>query len=115
MKIIGTDFDGTLCTNDWPNIGSPNVRLIEYLKNCRKHGIKVILITMREGKLLDDALEFCKNCGLEFDVVNDNLPEMIEMYGCNPRKVYFDWYIDDHNAICGMGKRLPDLKRWKLT
>lgn len=109
MRIIAVDFDGTLAENKWPEIGKPNKRLIQYLINCRKHGIYVVLSTMREGQLLNNALEFCQNNGLEFDAVNDNVQEAKDFYGSNPRKIYADWYIDDHMAICGLGKRLPDL------
>ena len=53
--------------------------------------------------------------GLEFDAVNDNLEEMKQIYGNNPRKIYADWYIDDKNAICGLGHKLPDLKKWRMV
>ena len=115
FTIICVDFDGVLHDGSWPNIGKPNTYLFAYLINCRKHGIKGILYTMREGKLLDDAVEFCKSQGLEFNAVNDNLPEMIELYGSNPRKIAFDYLLDDNVAIVkGLGKRLPDLKKRKV-
>ena len=115
FTIICVDFDGTLVENKWPDIGKPDTYLFSYLINCRKHGIKVILYTMREGKLLDDAVEFCKSQGLEFDAVNDNLPEMIELYGNNPRKIYADYYLDDRVAVVnGMGHRLPNLRKRKV-
>ncbi len=50
---------------------------------------------MREGQALDLAIKFCKGFGLSFDVVNDNLPEMVEKWQENPRKIYADIYIDD--------------------
>ena len=112
--ILSVDFDGTLCESAWPNIGAPNKRLIQYLINCRKHGIKVILNTMREGELLDQAVKWCEGFGLTFDAVNDNLPEMIELYGNNPRKIAATYYIDDCNAIIrGFGKLLPDLAKFE--
>lgn len=111
--IIAVDFDGTLHHGEWPNIGNPNDRLIAYLVNCRKCGIKVILNTMREGELLKNAVNFCKAHGLEFDAVNDNLPEMCKAFRNDPRKIYADWYLDDHNAaVRGMGRPLPDLKKY---
>lgn len=96
--IYAVDFDGTLCENMWPAIGEPNYTLISDLILAREAGDKVILWTMREDGLLDDALEWCENHGLRFDAVNDNLPEQQEVYGNNPRKIYADVYIDDHNA-----------------
>lgn len=97
-KTIAVDFDGTLCSVNWPGIGEPDLRLIEWLKKQQKGGCKLILWTCRCGKLLDEAVEWCKNYGLEFDAVNDNLEEMIELYGNNCRKVFADMYLDDHNA-----------------
>ena len=32
---------------------------------------------------------------LKFDAINDNLPEIVEYYGSNSRKVTCEWYIDD--------------------
>ena len=49
--------------------------------------------------MLYDALCFIDKQGIPFpDAINDNLPERIKMFGNNPRKVYADVYIDDHNA-----------------
>ena len=36
---------------------------------------------------------------LEFDAVNDNLPEIIEFYGHNRRKISCDYYIDDRMML----------------
>ena len=40
-------------------------------------------------------MDWCRARGLEFDAVNDNLPEIIEEYGINSRKITCDYYIDD--------------------
>ena len=66
------DFDGTLCENAYPEIGAPNLPLIDKLISRRHLGAKVILWTCREGELLTRAVEFCRCYGLEFDAVNDN-------------------------------------------
>ena len=96
--IYAVDFDGTLCEEKWPGIGKPNTRLINFLKQEQKDGAKLILWTMREGPALDEAIEWCEGLGLIFDAINDNLIDRIEEYGHNSRKVYADYYIDDHNA-----------------
>ena len=96
--IIAVDFDGTLCKNCWPDIGEPNYELIDYLMDCHYSGAKLILWTCREGELLDKAMEWCEEMGLLFDAVNDNIPESIEKYGSNCRKVSADIYIDDLSA-----------------
>ena len=50
--------------------------------------------TCREGSRLEQAIEWRKEQGLEFDSVNDNLPGL-KIFGLNPRKVAADLYIDD--------------------
>ena len=92
---IAVDFDGCLCTNAWPGIGAPNTELIESLNRRRETGDKLILWTCREGALLDVALEWCRAHGLEFDAANENLPELIERYGGDCRKISADEYWDD--------------------
>ena len=97
--IYAVDFDGTLCNNAWPAIGEPNKDLIAFLKERRKNGDKLILWTMREGYFLLNAIYWCADYGLQFDAINDNLQELKDKYHNNPRKVYADVYIDDHNAL----------------
>ncbi len=94
-KIIAVDFDGTLSIGKWPDIGEPNVRLIEDLKLRRQRGDKLILWTCRTNELLTAAVEWCRAFGLEFDAVNENLPEIVEAFGGDSRKIYADEYIDD--------------------
>lgn len=93
------DFDGTLCENAYPEIGAPNLPLIDKLISCRCLGAKVILWTCREGELLTRAVEFCRCYGLEFDAVNDNTEELKKAYGTNPRKIGADFYIDDKAVL----------------
>lgn len=96
--IFAVDFDGTLCENKWPEIGRPNLKLIDFLKGTRKLGNKVILWTNRDGEELQAAVDWCKEKGLEFDAINDNTKEMIEFYGNNCRKIFANFYIDDKNV-----------------
>ena len=106
--IYAVDFDGTLCENRWPEIGIPNIPLIRFLKTEQEKGNKVILWTMREGKLLDKVEEWLFD-SFDFlpDAVNDNVQEMKDLYGNNPRKVFANVYIDDHNARYGVCTDLP--------
>jgi hypothetical protein len=95
FKIIAVDFDGTLCENRWPGIGEPNEELIQYLKDQQKLGARVILWTCRADKALDDALLWCYHHSLCVDAVNENLPEMIDEFGFDTRKIFAHEYIDD--------------------
>ena len=98
-KIIAVDFDGTLCYSNWPDLGSPNTRLINSLLKEKAAGNKLILWTCRAGKALTDATSWCEDQGLSFDAINDNLPEIVELYGNNSRKITCDVYIDDRSVF----------------
>lgn len=98
-KIYAFDFDGTIVTNAYPDIGDPIQSTINLLKKCKANGDYIILYTMREGKHLEDAIEFCDRLGIEFDAINDNLPHMKEFYHNNPRKIFANYYVDDHNLF----------------
>lgn len=98
FKVIAVDFDMTLAKTDFPTILKPNDSLIRLLKNQQRLGNKVILWTCRCGKDLEAAVEWCKEQGLIFDAINDNVPEAIERFGDNSRKIYADYYIDDKNV-----------------
>ena len=104
-KIIAVDFDGTLCYSSWPELGEPNTMLIDYLLQEKAAGNKLILWTCRAGKALAEATKWCHEQGLSFDAVNDNLPEIVELYGNNSRKITCDLYIDDKSVfIDSMGR-----------
>ena len=93
--VFAVDFDGTLSFGQWPEVGAANEGLIEFLQMRKSQGDKLILWTCREGETLDKAVVWCHEHGLEFDAVNDNLPEIIEQYQWNSRKISCDFYIDD--------------------
>ena len=114
-KIIACDFDGTLCTNAWPEIGEPNRELLMHLRIEQAKGNKVILWTCRTGELLDKAVNWCVDHGLKLDGINENLPEVIEHMGGDTRKIYADEYIDDKMSgrFWYLGRedlRIPTLK-----
>lgn len=93
--IIAVDFDGTICAEDWPRIGEANEDMIYTIRDRQARGDKFILWTCREGQLLMEAIEWCQQRGIEFDAINDNLPEQKKKYRDNPRKVSADEYWDD--------------------
>ena len=98
-QIIAVDFDGTLCFSNWPDLGEPNRPLIEYLKQMRASGNKLILWTCRAGDALEKTVSWCREHQLEFDAINDNLPEIVEMYGNKSRKITCVFYIDDKAVL----------------
>ena len=95
-KIIAVDFDGTLCENQWPEIGPPNEEVIRYILDEQKKGAKLILWTNRSSVELLAARRWSEEHGIWFDAVNENLPEIIKAFGGRDcRKVFADEYIDD--------------------
>ena len=93
-KIIAVDFDGTLVTNMFPDIGEPILSTIAALKREQANGAKVILWTCRHDEPLEAAVKWCAEQGIHLDAVNANLPYMIELYG-ESRKVGASEYWDD--------------------
>lgn len=100
--IFAVDFDGVLCHDEWPKIGEPMEYNIECIKALRSFGNKVILWTCRSGLRLDQAIEWCRVRGLEFDAVNENLIEAVVAFGGDTRKIYADYYIDDRAILAGL-------------
>ena len=93
--IIAVDFDGTIVTHQYPKIGKELPFAIETLKMIQKEFHQLILWTFREGKELQEAVEFCRARGLEFYAVNSNFPDAIPER--NPRKLNAELFIDDRN------------------
>lgn len=93
--VVAVDFDGVLCESRFPDIGEPIIENITMIKNRKASGDRIILWTCRSGDYLDAAIEWSRKYGIEFDAVNENLPERVEKYGNNCRKINADIYIDD--------------------
>lgn len=96
--IIAIDFDGTIVEHKYPSIGTELPFAMDTLIKLKEEGHRLILWTVREGKLLDEAVEFCRERGLEFYAINRDYPE--EEKGRNnhySRKLKVDLWIDDRN------------------
>lgn len=96
---IAVDFDGTIVTHEYPAIGVERPFAIDTLKMLIRDQHKLILWSVREGKLLDEAVEWCRERGVEFYAVNRDYPE--ETITNNPhfsRKLKVDLFIDDRNV-----------------
>lgn len=95
--IIALDFDGTLVTHEYPDIGQ-NIGAEFWLKNAQEsYECKYILNTMRSGNELVAAVNWCERVGIELWAVNQN-PEQ-KRWTQSP-KVYAHLYIDD--AVLGI-------------
>jgi hydroxymethylpyrimidine pyrophosphatase-like HAD family hydrolase len=96
-KIIAVDFDGTVVEHKYPEIGKEMLFAFSTLKALQQKGHKLILWTIRTGKLLDEAVAYCKQNGVEFYAVNKNYPEEI-LDESTSRKLNVDIFIDDRNV-----------------
>lgn len=95
--IIAVDFDGTIVEHKYPAIGKEIPFAIETLKKLSADGHKLILWTVREGDLLNDAVEYCRSNGLVFYAVNSDFPESNWDNYQASRKIKADVFIDDRN------------------
>ena len=95
VKIIAVDFDGCLVTNKYPDVGEAIEKNIAKLKKEQEDGAKVILWTNRVDQYLEEALAFCELYEIHLDAINENLPEIIEEFKGDPRKVFANEYWDD--------------------
>ena len=94
--IIAVDFDGTIVEHAYPDIGKPIPFAFAVLKKLQQEERHILILwTVREGDLLQEAVDFCSKNGLEFYAVNKNYPE--EEAENTPRKILADIYIDDKN------------------
>lgn len=97
MMIIAVDFDGTIVTHEYPKIGREIPFAIDSLKKLQEDfHVRLILWTVREGSLLQEAVDYCKSRGLEFYAVNSNYPEE-KADKMESRKLKADLFIDDRN------------------
>ena len=98
MKIA-IDFDGTIVEDAYPSIGKERPFAISTLKSLIADRHKLILWTVREGELLEEAVEWCRSRGVEFYAINRDYPEE-EAANNNhfSRKLKVDLFIDDRNV-----------------
>lgn len=90
MAIIGIDFDGTCVTDLFPYVGD-NIGAASVLRKLADKNL-LILYTVRDGKYLQDAVDWFKYNHINLYSVNYN-PEPVS----SSPKVYCDYYIDDRN------------------
>lgn len=95
--IIAVDFDGTIVEHKYPQIGEEISFAVETLKLLSKEKHHLILWTVREGQLQEDAVQWCKDRGLEFYAVNKNYPEETTSTKGFTRKINADLFIDDRS------------------
>jgi hypothetical protein len=103
---IAVDFDGTIVEHKYPEIGKEILFAFETLRALQKQKHQLILWTYRTGKELEEAVEFCRQNGVEFYAVNKSYPEEVFDEEVTSRKIEVDLFIDDRNVggIPGWGE-----------
>ena len=94
---IAVDFDGTIVEHRYPKIGEEIPFATEALKILAQERHKLILWTVREGELLEEAIEWCRQRGVFFYSVNKDYPEEEKSHNGFSRKLKADLFIDDRN------------------
>ncbi len=96
---IAVDFDGTIVEHRYPEIGPELPFAVDTLKMLIADKHKLILWSVREGQLLEDAVNWCRERGIEFYAINKDFPEENEKLNQHyARKLSsVDVWIDDRN------------------
>ena len=94
--LIAVDFDGTIVEHRYPEIGNEIPFATDTLRRLIMEKHRLVLWTVRSGHLLDEAIEWCKERGVEFYAVNSDYPEQ-EYDASQARKIKVDLVIDDRN------------------
>ena len=89
--LVAVDFDGTCVTHEYPNVGK-DIGAVPILKKLIENGHKIILLTMRHGKFLDEAVQWFNSNDIELYGINEN-PQQKEW--TDSPKVFANVYIDD--------------------
>lgn len=98
FMIIAIDFDGTIVEHAYPAIGRSIPFAIDTLLQMQKEGHTLILWTVRRGRLLQEAIDYCARQGLFFYAENENYRgENKEMGEEVSRKLSAELFIDDRN------------------
>jgi len=94
-KIIACDFDGTLCTINYPECGELIEGAKEVVNRLYDAGNYIIIWTCRWEDTAELAKEFLEKHGIKYHRFNEHHPDLIQKYGNDTRKISADTYIDD--------------------
>lgn len=100
---ISVDFDGTIVSNQYPNIGVMQLNACDVLTEWKQLGHSIVINTCRSGIHLTSAKRWLEGNDIPFDYLNENNQALISLYGSDTRKISADIYFDDRNAGGFMG------------
>ena len=107
--VLAVDFDGTICTAAYPEIGRERMGAREFINQLYEDGYYIIIHTCRtddgEYPAAQMAKDFLRIRDIKYHLFNENAKFVIDFYGCDTRKISADVYIDD--------KCLFDIPSWE--
>ena len=90
--IVAVDYDGTLVDNDLNWIQE----CIKFLKLLQSNGVRLIMWSCRPKSYLQKEMErLNREEGIKIEYINENLPEIVEGYEEESRKIFAHFYVDD--------------------
>lgn len=104
-KVIAVDFDGTICASEYPKLGKRIKGAKKYINKLHDDGFGIVINTCRTQIPSAKAIKWLKKEGINYDYFNCNVPERIEYFGMDCRKISADVYVDD--------KQVGELPPWK--
>ena len=99
--VISVDFDGTIVEHRYPAIGKELPFATSTLRRFMEEGHKLVLFSVREGELLEEAVKWCEERGVRFYAVNADIDEdACDHQGTKhwSRTLKADVFIDDRNV-----------------
>jgi len=97
--VLAVDFDGTIASENYPDIGTLKRGAKETINSWYDSGHTIIINSCRSGKYEIDMIEFLETNGIKYHEVNNNSPHRIDLYARDCRKIGADIYIDDKNCF----------------
>ena len=98
IPTIGFDFEGTICAHAWPLLGDPVPHALNSLALLRReYGARLILLTIRSGDSLQEAVDYIESQGIILYGINHN-PSQKQW--SSSAKIHCDVYIDDAAVGC---------------
>ncbi|MDY4558833.1 MAG: hypothetical protein SPE09_09240 [Alloprevotella sp.] len=98
---IAVDFDGTIVEHQYPAIGKERPFATATLRQLIKDGHKLVLWSVREGDLLEQAVKWCEERGVYFYAANQDIGENdkdMQKSSSYSRKLKVQMFIDDRNV-----------------
>ena len=89
------DFDGTIVENAYPLVGKLKPNVVEVITKLYNEGYIILISTCRAGIYEADCYHCLKDNNIPYHYINSNLPQDIEFFKQDCRKISADIYIDD--------------------